>query len=271
MNWGKIRKQTHQIIFEADTKAGKLFDILLLIFILISILAVMLDSVQSFSQQWHRIFYIIEWFFTLIFTIEYILRLWSTKAIFRYFTSFYGIIDILSILPSYLSLFIVNSHFLMVIRILRIFRLFRVFGLSKYLSASSFLLKSIYASRFKISVFMLSVLFLVTILGSIMYLIEGPAHGFTSIPRSIYWAIVTLTTVGYGDIAPQTVLGQALASLVMLLGYAIIAVPTGIITSEIVSESHRKSYPNNTQVCQNCNDDKQADGAKYCKSCGHPL
>lgn len=264
-----FKKRVHDVIFEADTFAGKLFDELLLMFILLSVGVVLLDSVPRYHDNYKEYLYYAEWFFTIIFTFEYVLRIWTTQQSRKYIFSFYGIIDLLSIIPTYLSLFILNSHFLIVIRILRLLRVFRVLKLMQFMGASNLLIQSFKKSRHKIAVFFLFVLLLVTIIGSLMYIIESPETGFTSIPRSIYWAIVTLTTVGYGDIAPQTTLGQAFASIVMLLGYAIIAVPTGIITSEIVSNN--KNTSSNTQVCSNCNADNHDDDAVYCKYCGEKL
>jgi voltage-gated potassium channel len=263
------KEKLHEIIFEADTKAGKIFDEILLVFILLSVGVVMLDSVPRIQQDYKPYLNIAEWFFTFIFSFEYILRVWTTKIKSRYIFSFYGIIDLLSVLPTYLSLFLTGTHFLVVIRILRLLRVFRVLKLVQFIGASRVLLKSFASSKHKITVFFLFVLLIVTIMGSIMYIIESPEDGFTSIPRSIYWAIVTLTTVGYGDIAPQTFFGQFIASIVMLMGYAIIAVPTGIITSDFIKESKHQST--NTQVCSNCNADNHDDDAKFCKYCGTKL
>lgn len=265
----KIRKKLHDIIFGADTKAGKLFDEILMVSIFLSVIVVMLESVEAIKISYENILYSLEWFFTIIFTIEYILRIWTTKKSHKYIFSFYGIIDLLSVIPTYLGLFLFNSHYLVVIRILRLLRVFRVLKLIQFVGASHHLIRSFRSSRHKIAVFFLLVLFLVTVMGSIMYIIESPEDGFTSIPKSIYWAIVTLTTVGYGDIAPQTILGQSIASFVMLLGYAIIAVPTGIITSEIISSNKKPCI--NTKVCSNCNKDIHDDDAIYCKICGEYL
>lgn len=264
-----LRRKIHDIIFEADTKLGKIFDEVLMGFILLSVIVVMLDSVPDINNKYEKLLKCAEWFFTIIFSIEYILRVWTTKKASSYIFSFYGIIDLMSIVPTFLGLFLVGTHFLVVIRILRLLRIFRVFKLVQFMGASHLLIRSMQNSKHKIAIFFLIVLFTVTIMGSFMYIIESPEAGFTSIPKSIYWAIVTLTTVGYGDIAPQTVMGQTLASLVMLLGYAIIAVPTGILTSEIVSESKRRCT--NTHVCNNCNADYHDDGANFCKDCGTEL
>jgi len=227
------KENIYKIIFAADTPTGKLFDIALLIFILLSVIAVLLDSVPSIHQQYGIALLAAEWFFTIIFTIEYVLIIISARKTSAYVLSFYGIIDLLAILPTYLSLVLVGTQFLLVIRILRLLRVFRILKLARFVGASVQLVIAMKQSRHKIIIFLEVVITLVIIMGSLMYLIEGPENGFTSIPRSIYWAIITLTTVGYGDIVPQTVLGQALASVIMIIGYAIIAVPTGIISVEM--------------------------------------
>lgn len=262
------RKHLHDIIFEADTPSGKTFDVILLIVIVISVIAVMLDSVGSIRELYGNYLYIIEWVVTILFSVEYLLRIFTTKKPLKYIISFYGIIDLLSVLPTYLSLIIVGSQYLLVIRILRLLRVFRVLKLVRFTSASSMLSQSLRSSRHKILVFLGAVFTMVVIMGSFMYLIEGPEHGFTSIPRSIYWSIVTLTTVGYGDISPQTALGQGLASIIMIIGYSIIAVPTGIITAEFARTA---KHPTNTQVCSNCHWEKHDDDAKFCKKCGEKL
>lgn len=259
-------KRLHIIIFEADSKQGKTFDVSLLILIVLSVGVVMLDSIPSVNQKYGYALFIAEWFFTIIFTIEYILRIVLTKRPSKYIFSFYGIIDLLAILPTYLSMVLAGSHFLLFIRILRLLRVFRVLKLVRFVKASAILGLALKNSRHKIIVFLEVVMTLVIIVGSLMYLIEGPENGFTSIPKSIYWAIVTITTVGYGDVAPNTVLGQTLASMLMIIGYAILAVPTGIMSVEIA-----KAGRINTQVCQNCNCDDHADNAKYCKNCGDKL
>lgn len=263
------RKRIHEIIFEADTREGKIFDVILLTSILLSVIVVTLDSVDSLKQQYHREFIIVEYFFTFLFSIEYALRIYSTRKPIRYIFSFYGIIDFLAILPTYLGFVFVGSHQLVVIRILRLLRIFRVLKLARYVSASQNLWQSLQASRHKIFVFLWTVLTLVVIMGASMYMIEGSDSGFVSIPKGIYWAIVTLTTVGYGDIAPITPLGQILASAIMIMGYAIIAVPTGIITVEMALQ-HRK-IKMNTQCCIKCHNQDHDDDAEYCKKCGSPL
>ncbi len=267
MKQGKFRKLIHDTIFEADTKAGKLFDILLLVTILFSVVIVMLNSVLSLHEKYGELFLSIEWIITIIFTVEYFLRIYAEKKPLKYIYSFYGIIDLLSILPTYLSLFLTGTHFLIVIRMLRLMRIFRIFKLARYVRASNVLLLAFINSRRKILVFLEVVLIIVVITGSLMYLVEGPETGFTSIPKAIYWSIVTITTVGYGDIAPQTILGQTIASMLMLVGYSIIAVPTSILGSEFIKIKSRK----NTQVCRNCHLSEHDDDAKYCKICGEKL
>ena len=232
----------HEIIFEADTPAGKLFDVVLMWSIILSVVAVMLDSVTAVRVQYGWLLYAIEWFFTILFTVEYALRLISVGRPLKYATSFFGIVDLLAIIPTYLSLIIPGSQYLLVVRILRVLRVFRVLKLAHYLGEANLLMQALSASYRKISVFLFTVLTLVIIFGSLMYLIEGQENGFTSIPRGVYWAIVTLTTVGYGDISPQTALGQTLAALIMILGYGIIAVPTGIVTVEMSNISKKKYH-----------------------------
>ncbi len=262
------RRSLHRIIFEADTGFGKLFDALLLIAIVASVLAVMLESVLTFRVQHGTGLRIAEWMFTVIFTVEYILRLVIVEKPTRYARSFFGVVDLLAILPTYLSLFLPGAQTLLIIRALRLLRIFRVFKLGRFLGEQNLLLISMRRSREKVFVFLATVLVLVMILGSAMYLIEGPASGFTSIPRSMYWAIVTLTTVGYGDIAPKTGYGQALAALVMVLGYSIIAVPTGILTAGIVEAARQ---PITTRACPHCMSEGHASTALFCKDCGDTL
>jgi voltage-gated potassium channel len=259
------RDTLHEIIFGAETPAGKWFDILLIVSILASVLAVMLDSVSSISINYGSLLTGIEWFFTIVFTIEYILRLICVGRPLLYATSFFGIVDLLAIIPTYISLFIPGSEYLLVVRVLRILRIFRVLKLVQYMSEALFLMKALRASIRKIIVFLFTVLTLVIILGSMMYLIEGAENGFTSIPRSIYWAIVTLTTVGYGDISPQTNIGQMLAACIMILGYSIIAVPTGIVTVELSQLSSKKKA---AQLCKDCGAEGHDADADFCKYCG---
>jgi len=263
------RHLLHEIIFEADTPAGKLFDIILIWSIIISVMTVVLESVTGFRNTYGAVFYIIEWFFTILFTIEYFLRLASLGRPMRYAISFFGIVDLLAVIPTYLSIFIPGSHYLLSVRILRLLRIFRVLKLSTYLSEAKVIMTALRASRQKISVFLLAVLAIVVIIGSLMYVIEGENNGFNDIPVSIYWAIVTLTTVGYGDMSPQTPMGKALASLVMVIGYGIIAVPTGIVTVEI-SQAVKKAA-SSTQACPSCGSEGHDTDAAYCKYCGEYL
>jgi len=262
------RATLHEIIFEADTPAGKCFDIFLILSIIISVVAVMLDSVSSISKVYGGFFYSIEWFFTILFTVEYILRLMSVGRPLRYATSFFGIVDLLAIVPTYLSLLFHNSQYLLVIRILRLLRIFRVLKLVQYLGEARLLVQALRASRRKITVFLFVVFTLVIVFGSLMYVIEGEENGFTSIPRSIYWAVVTLTTVGYGDISPKTGIGQTLAAVVMIMGYGIIAVPTGIVTVELAQVAGRKV---STQACPECSLEGHDSDAVCCKYCGTKL
>ncbi len=265
-----LRAFIHEVIFEADTRLGRRFDVFLLILILVSVLMVILESVDFFDQKYHQFFMITEWVLTIIFTIEYFLRLWVVNKPLKYVTSFFGIVDLLSIIPTYLSLFIAGSHYLLVIRILRLLRVFRIFKLVRFLGATAILNQALKASRPKIVVFLTTVLLIVVVIGSMMYLVEGNANsGFDNIPVSIYWAIVTLTTVGYGDITPITPLGRVLSAMIMIMGYGIIAVPTGIVTAELANVNNR--LKTNTQNCQNCGFDDHDDDAKFCKSCGYDL
>lgn len=261
---GRTKLKLYEIIFEADTPAGKFFDVSLLLVILFSVALVMLESVPSILADHEATLRLLEWIITIIFTLEYILRILIVNKPFKYIFSFYGIIDFLSVIPTYLSLVIIGSHSLVVIRILRLLRVFRILKLTRYTHAGRTLARAIWASREKISVFIFFVIILVIVVGTVMYIVEGEAHGFSSIPRGIYWAIVTLTTVGYGDISPETPVGQFFASIVMIMGYAIIAVPTGIVTAEIINPSHK----HNTQVCQHCLCPTHDDDAVYCKKCG---
>ncbi len=262
------RARLHEIIFEADTPAGKAFDIILIVSIVLSVVVVMIESVGHIEQHHGNLLRAVEWFFTILFTVEYILRLLCVRRPLGYAKSFFGVVDLLAILPTYMSLLSPGTHYLLVIRTLRVLRIFRVLKLAQYLSAAQLIIQALYASRQKIAVFIFTVLTLVVIIGALMYVIESEAHGFTSIPRSIYWAIVTLTTVGYGDIAPKSSAGQALAALVMILGYGIIAVPTGIVTVELQQLS---SQPVSTQVCPSCTAEGHDADAVYCKYCGERL
>ena len=256
-----LRNRIHIIIEGTDTRLGKLFDIVLLITILASVAVVMLDSVLYMRLQYGTLFRYAEWFFTILFTIEYILRWFSAPNRFRYAFSFFGIVDLLSVLPSYLSLVFGGVQYLLVIRILRILRVFRVLKLNTYMQQAGFLASALKTSQQKITVFFLSLVLLVTIFGSVVYVVEGPENGFTSIPISIYWAVVTVTTTGYGDMSPKTPIGQAIASMVMITGYAIIAVPTGIFTAELARNMRPQLNP---IACPNCGKFGHAVGADFC-------
>jgi voltage-gated potassium channel len=264
----KWRATLHEIIFEADTTTGKTFDLLLIVSIILSVIAVMLDSVNAINQEYGRFLYGVEWFFTLLFTVEYVLRLICIGRPLRYATSFFGVVDLLAILPTYLSLVLPGSQYLIVIRILRVLRIFRVLKLVLYVGEARILMHALRSSRRKIIVFMFVIFTLVIIFGALMYLIEGETNGFTSIPRSVYWAVVTMTTVGYGDISPKTSFGQTVAIVVMLLGFSIIAVPTGIISAEL-SQVYRRQV--STQACPQCGGEGHDIDAKFCKNCGAGL
>ncbi|MEM6643531.1 MAG: ion transporter [Bacteroidota bacterium] len=267
-----IRKKLFLVVFGTDTHAGKIFDVILLWAILLSVLVVMLESVRELKQTYFQTFFIIEWTFTIIFTIEYLLRLFISPHPRKYAFSFLGIIDLLATIPSYLALFISGGTYLVVIRSIRLLRVFRILKLGRYLREAAVLSNALIASRHKILVFLGAVVTLVMITGTLMYMIEGAAGGFTSIPRSIYWAIVTVTTVGYGDIAPQTIAGQIAASILMLLGYAIIAVPTGIVTAEIANaEREQKKKDYSKTICPSCLLDEHDKDALHCKRCGCAL
>jgi voltage-gated potassium channel len=262
------RKILFEIIFEADTPAGKWFDIVLIISILLSVMTVMLDSVSSIRSKYGEFLYAAEWFFTILFTVEYIFRLICIGKPIRYAVSFFGIVDLLAILPTYMSLLFFGSRYLLVVRVLRVLRIFRILKLGHHTKEAAVLRKALYASRQKIIVFLFVVLTLVVIIGSLMYVIEEEENGFTSIPRSVYWAIVTLTTVGYGDISPKNGMGQFLAAIVMILGYSIIAVPTGIVTVEL---SRAQMGITSSQACPNCSAEGHDKDAQYCKFCGTKL
>ena len=266
LNW---KEKLHEIIYEADTKEGKLFDVILLIAIIASVVLVMLESVDSFDKKYHTFLNVSEWIITILFSIEYILRVISIKKPLKYIFSFYGIIDLLSTIPKYLSFVIVGSHNLAALRALRLLRVFRILKLARYVGASNKLLVALRTSKAKIAVFLFFVVIVCVILGTIMYMIEGEENGFTNIPKSIYWAIVTLTTVGFGDIAPQTPFGQLIASIIMILGYGIIAIPTGIISSEMTKNT--SDIDSNTQSCSNCAKENHKDKAEYCYNCGNDL
>nr|WP_321224565.1 ion transporter [uncultured Psychroserpens sp.] len=278
-NW---KDKLHEIIYEADTPAGKIFDIVLLIFIVASIALVMLESVHHIDDKYHQYLYYGEWLVTILFSIEYVARVITVRKPWKYIFSFYGIVDFLSTIPMYISFIFAGSHALVTLRALRLLRVFRILKLARYLGASNQLKDSIIASRVKIAVFLFAVIISSVIFGTIMYLVEGEENGFTNIPKSVYWCIVTLTTVGFGDIAPQTALGQFITSIIMILGYGIIAVPTGIVSAEYVKSSNKREkeiaegkLPQelqlNTQSCSNCHASDHRDIANHCHNCGHKL
>jgi len=264
------RAYLHEVIFEADTPAGKAFDVVLLAAIVLSVVAVMLESVADIRADWGTQLLAIEWALTILFTLEYVVRLLCVGRPWRYATSFFGLVDLAAVIPTYLSIFFTGSQALIVIRTLRLVRVFRVLNLTNYLSEANALLTALRRTRAKIVVFLVVVMTLVLILGAAMYLIEGPQRGFTSIPMSVYWAIVTMTTVGYGDIAPQTVAGQALAALAMILGYSLIVVPTGVFSVEMVAAAgqQRRTSP---RACFSCTGEGHEVDAQYCKHCGAKL
>ena len=264
----RVRSRLHEIIFEADTRAGRFFDLALIWCIFASVAAVMLDSIALVRAEHGELLGRIEWTLTILFTIEYMLRLWCIGRPWKYATSFFGMVDLLAILPTFLSLILPGSRYLLVIRILRVLRIFRVLKLVQFLDEAQAMMQALRASGRKLAVFFATVMTLVVVFGSVMYILEGEANGFTSIPRSIYWAIVTMTTVGYGDISPQTALGQALASVIMLIGFTIIAVPTGIVASEM---TRVRNLPVSTQACPMCSAEGHSADAKHCKMCGERL
>lgn len=265
----KLRRRFHQVIYEADTPAGKLFDLLLLFLILVSIAAVMLESVAAIQLKYGKELAIIEWVITIFFTIEYIGRILSVGKPLKYVLSFYGIIDLLATLPAYIDLLFPGLHFLLSLRAIRLLRVFRILKLVHFVGAANALKDALDKSKSKIAVFLFTVIVLCVILGTIMYMVEGAESGFTSIPMSVYWTIVTLTTVGFGDITPQTPLGQFISTIIMILGYGIIAVPTGLISAQFMSKSNDSQ--NNTQSCPNCSADHHRDDAQFCYNCGHKL
>ena len=262
------REKIYQVIFGTDTPAGQRFDILLITMILLSVLAVIFGSISSIHDQYGVLIFRLEWIFTGLFSIEYLLRIYSSPKRLSYIFSFYGLVDLLSIVPTYLALFIPGASYWLILRLLRVLRVFRVLKLVRYLSEANILLRSMYASRRKVFVFFTVVLVLSVIFGSLMFFVEGPEHGFTSIPRSIYWTIVTITTVGYGDITPQTAMGQVIATLAMLTGYSIIAIPTGIFTAEIAREIHSETSNRRCNVCERTGHHPEAE---YCYHCGVTL
>lgn len=261
---GNWRGRLHEIIFEADTRAGKTFDLTLISLILLSLLIVILESVKSIRAEYGALLLALEWSFTIIFTIEYVLRLVSVRRPLRYVFSFYGLIDLLAILPTYISLLFPGTQYLLAVRVLRLMRIFRILKLTAYLQEAQVLTNALRASRRKISVFLAAVLSVVVVMGTLIYVVEGEEHGFKDIPTGIYWAIVTITTVGYGDLSPKTEIGRFIAAFVMILGYAILAVPTGIVTVEL----SRQKAEISTQVCPECGAEGHDSDAKHCKYCG---
>ena len=264
------RARLHRIIFGSDTPAGRTFDVALIIAILLSTIAVLLDSVESYRARYGAVLRALEWTFTILFSIEYVLRLVSVRKPGAYARSFFGIVDLLAILPTYLSLLVPGAQYLLVIRTLRILRVFRVLKLVQYMQEMETLTDALRASRRKILVFLFAVLAIVLIVGALMYLIEGPAHGFTSIPVAVYWAIVTLTTVGYGDVTPGTDVGRTIAACLMILGYGIIAVPTGIVTAELTFARTSRRAPTG-RACPGCGATGHDGDAEHCKHCGTKL
>lgn len=263
-----LQRRLHEIIFEADTLAGRVFDFVLIFCILFSVAVVMLDSIKEFRDVYGSLFYWLDWLITAIFTIEYFLRLYCVAKPLNYAFSFYGIIDLMAILPGYLNLLVEGTRYLSVIRIFRVLRVFRILKLAHYIKEADTLWSAIVASRGRITVFIMGVMTAVIFIGSAMYIIEGEENGYTSIPISIYWAVVTLTTVGYGDISPKTSLGQAFSVFIMILGYGIIAIPTGIVTAEIVRGNNENF---STQVCPFCSSEGHDTDAIFCKNCGNKL
>lgn len=263
------KQNWYRIIFESDTPAGRRFDIILLFAILGSLLVIMLETVPKLSERYSSIFMVLEWFFTILFSIEYIIRLRIVKRPWSYVSSFYGVIDLISVLPSYLAIVLGGAQYFMIIRSLRLLRVFRVLKMVRFIGEANVLGSALRASRHKIAVFLIAVVCINFIMGTVMYMVEGPEYGFTSIPISIYWCIVTLTTVGYGDISPATPLGQFIASVIMIMGYGVIAVPTGIVTSEINRSQNKE--PSEKRTCSVCEKGGMAADAQYCQHCGEAL
>ncbi|NBW40482.1 ion transporter [bacterium] len=268
----KLRMQLREIIFGTHTRAGRAFDMALIWLILLSVTVVCFDSVQSYHDRHGDLLLQLEWCFTIIFTIEYLLRIYCSRRPARYMTSFFGVVDLLAIIPTYLSLFALNTQFLIVIRALRLIRVFRVLQLAQFMGEAYSLRQAINSSRHKITVFLLGVLITTIVAGSIMYIIEGASSGFTSIPRGIYWAIVTITTVGYGDISPQTPLGQLISSILMICGYGILAVPTGIVSAQLAQGQNMLLTGRSTgENCILCLSQGHDEDARFCKICGRVL
>ena len=270
---GPVRDATYRVIFQAENRSGKIFDLVLILVILSSVTVVMLDSVQDIADSYHRLLRVVEWIFTVLFTIEYIARLWCVASRKKYVLSFFGMIDLFSVIPTYLSVLIPGGEVLAVVRILRVVRVFRILKLVQYMGEADVLVATLKASRFRIAVFLITVMSIVVIIGSIIYLIEGPNNGFTSIPAGVYWSVVTLTTVGYGDITPESPLGQTLAALLMIMGYALIAVPTGLFAAEFTQQNAARRQESGTpsQRCPSCGNLEVDHQADYCRSCGEKL
>ena len=265
-----VKQRLYDVIFESDTGAGKAFDVILIVAILASVVVVMIDSIPTISERTARAMWIAEWGFTLAFTVEYVVRLWVVKKPTRYARSFFGLVDLFAILPTYVALVFPGAQYLLSIRVLRVLRIFRVLRLAHFVGEANTIARAMAASRHKIGIFLFTVVTAVTVLGSLLYIIEGPASGFDSIPRAVYWAIVTLTTVGYGDIAPATPVGQGVAALIMLLGYGMIAVPTGIFTVEMgrASGTPATSEPSNTSSSLGTSNTVEGARARECGECG---
>ncbi len=262
------RQRLHTVIFEADTPAGRAFDAALIVCIVASVVVVVIESLGTVGARWRRELFVAEMAFTILFTLEYVLRLVAVRRPLVYARSFYGVIDVLAVLPTWLALVFPGAHYFLTIRVLRLLRIFRILKLTEYLTEAGVITGALRASRRKIFVFLFAVLALVVVIGALIYMVEGPEHGFDSIPTSMYWTIVTLTTVGYGDLSPKTPLGKLLASAVMIIGYAIIAVPTGIVTSELTAARGRG---HSRQACPACGREGHDDDARHCKYCGAAL
>lgn len=264
------KHRLYTIVFEADSRAGRIFDVCLIYAIVLSLVVVMLDSVAEISRRYHQLLFALEWFFTVLFTVEYIARLICTPKPLRYAFSFFGLVDLLAILPTYLALLVPGLHALIDVRVLRLLRVFRVFKLTHYFGEYTYMANALAASRRKILVFLSVVLMAVMVFGTLMYVIEGPENGFTSIPVAVYWGVSTMTTVGFGDIAPKTDLGRAIASLMMLMGWGVLAVPTGIVTTEM-AVARQLAYKLNTRTCKECLTEGLAAQDRFCSHCGSKL
>jgi voltage-gated potassium channel len=264
------RRRVHEIVFESDTRTGRAFDLVVITAILVSVAVVIADSVPALSRRWRTPFDLAEWLFTALFTVEYVARLVSVRRPWRYARSFFGVVDLLSVLPTYLALFMPELHALIDVRILRLLRIFRIFKLTGYITEYQVMVEALAASRRKILVFLAAVLMAALILGTLLYVAEGPAHGFTDIPTSVYWAITTITTVGFGDITPQTEFGRLIASIIMLIGWGTLAVPTGIVTAEMTVRRHARNALM-TRACKACGAGGHGAEARFCQMCGAAL